>query len=718
MPKIQFSNGQIIEFKDMPSMEDIDSAAKSLNLQPLSPETQNQPEKKQDGFLKSIAKDVAGTLVVNPITRATEAVTRTLAPNSMAAKGFEQMQDEGQGQNVLGVNVPSIGNNPTRQIAGEALKTASYLFPYGKAATAIGGAVGSKIAGNVASGAIGGFSADAGFGLTDESKTVGEALTPGLGTAIGGAIPLAGPIVRGAGRAIAKTGSKAVDVVIPNSAREAQILQTYKANNPFFKRVVDVLAGTEKAPQTASKTITEKGLMGTKSGIGVQAKRASGSLWNDVISPRLKQAEVQVDLPEYFNTIERKIVETTPEAGRQKTLLNALNSVRDDYAGTNAVSLEKLQKLKEGWAEFIPEKFYKGENIAGSAKQVNGLLAEEARQTIYNTLGDDVKQAYLDYGNLLGLQKMGQVSMTGQKLKGGTGGLVSEIFSQSVTPIGTVAGQGVYKLGKGIEFIGNLGAKNLGEALGVNIKFPGDAAVDDISASFQRAKNTPNKQGGFVSLGQDASLPTKTQSNQMPKTISNTVIPKSSTKSPKVSSAKEAVAKGLTEEQFVKGQGTPMFHQSQGKDLIDIFSSSNRSNKPSYSTSGEGIYFASNKKVAKEIYGGTTNEVRLFPKNTLDLGDFDAMYLDGRKVNYAEVVSKNFKRTMQGLDELPEPEIQLTKISKKAKKWLQSNGYDSVEGMKGEMSSMSEIVVLDDSIIKTTSQLRTEYQTALKANKK
>jgi len=44
MPKIQFSNGQIIEFKDMPSMEDIDSAAKSLNLQPLSPETQNQPE--------------------------------------------------------------------------------------------------------------------------------------------------------------------------------------------------------------------------------------------------------------------------------------------------------------------------------------------------------------------------------------------------------------------------------------------------------------------------------------------------------------------------------------------------------------------------------------------------------------------------------------------------------------------------------------------------
>ena len=492
---------------------------------------------KPDGFLKSIVKDAAETLLVKPAARATEAITRTVAPNSLAAKGFEVMSDTGQGQQLLGIDVPTqkaFGEGGDRQIASDTLRTASYLFPYGKAASAVGGAVGSKIAGNVISGAGGGYLADTGFGLADENKTVNEALTPGLGTGIGAAIPLAGPIIRGAGRATSKVGSKIVEAVIPVGSREAQILQTYKANNPFFKRVGDVLAGTENAPQTAGKTVAEKGLVGTKSGIGVQAKRVSGSLWENLIAPRLDESKVQVDLPEYFNTIERQIIESTPEAGRQKSLLNALDSVREDYSGTTAISLKKLQQLKEGWTEFVPEKFYKGENIAGAAKQVNALLSKEARQTIYKELGDDVKQAYLDYGNLQGLTKMGQVSMTGSKLKGGTGGLVSEILSQTITPIGTIGGQGIYKIGKGIEFIGNIGAKNVGEALGVNLKFPGDAFLDDVTPKLDAAKknlkNPSNAQGGFVKnpFSQDANLPKKTQTNQIPKTQNKNVISKSS----------------------------------------------------------------------------------------------------------------------------------------------------------------------------------------------
>lgn len=494
----------------------------------------------QDGLLKSIAKDVAGTLVVNPITRATEAVTRLVAPNSLAAQGYEQLQAEGKGQDVLGVNVPSVkalGEGGGKQIVGEALKTASYLFPYGKVAQGVGGlALGaskltptaiaaSKIAGNVASGATGGYLADVGMGLTDSNQSVGEALTPGAGTVLGAAIPLAGPALRATGRATSKIGSKIGELGIPTTSREAQILQTYKANNPFFKRVGDVLAGTEKAPQTAAKTAVEKGLIGTKSGIGVQSKRAAGTLWNDVISPRLKASDQAVDLDGFFSKIENDIVTSTPEISRQKALLNALNSFKDDYAGINSVSLEKLQKLKEGWAEFIPEKAYKGENIAGAANQVRKLMANESRQTIYSQLGDDVKQAYFDYGNLQGLQKLGQVSMTGAKLKGGAGSFISEIASQAVTPITTVGGQAVYRLGNGIEFIGNLGAKNLGEALGIQggLKFPGDMAVDDISKSIKKT--------------QEKSLPIKTQTSQTIKTtpkidknvISDT-IPKQSLK--------------------------------------------------------------------------------------------------------------------------------------------------------------------------------------------
>lgn len=501
----------------------------SVYGEPKNLQTQPVEQPKGENILKSIAKDVAGTLVVNPVARATEAVTRTLAPNSQAAKGYEMLQQEGQGQDVLGVNVPSITGG-ARQVTGEALKTASYLFPYGKVAGVAGKALG-KIGGNVASGAAGGYLADAGVGLTDPKQTTGEALTPGMGTAIGAAIPLVGPTLRATGRATAKLGSKAVESVIPTSSREAGILQTYKANNPFFKRVADVLKGTEQAPTTAGKTVATEGLMGTKSQIGVQAKRAEQKLWDDVISPRLKASEQAVDLDGFFAKIQDDIITNNPEISRQKSLLNALQSFKDDYAGINSVSLEKLQKLKEGWAEFVPEKFYKGQNIAGNAKQVQALMANEARQTIYSQLGDDVKQAYFDYGNLQGLKKMGQVSMTGQKLKGGTGGLLSELLSQTITPIGTVGGQAVYRLGKGIEFVGNLGAKNLGEALGVNLKFPGDMAVDDISKTVKKAKSLPNKQGGFIKLGQDAKAPMATQANQTTRMTPKTSnIPKSSPK--------------------------------------------------------------------------------------------------------------------------------------------------------------------------------------------
>jgi len=50
MPKIKFSNGQIVEFKDMPSMQDIESAARSLNIQSTP---QPEPSKGFTGLEKA-----------------------------------------------------------------------------------------------------------------------------------------------------------------------------------------------------------------------------------------------------------------------------------------------------------------------------------------------------------------------------------------------------------------------------------------------------------------------------------------------------------------------------------------------------------------------------------------------------------------------------------------------------------------------------------------
>jgi len=175
-------------------------------------------------------------------------------------------------------------------------------------------------------------------------------------------------------------------------------------------------------------------------------------------------------------------------------------------------------------------------------------------------------------------------------------------------------------------------------------------------------------------------------------------------------------AKGKSLEEFVGGQKV-VYHQSQSKEPIVEFNQKDELGykKAYYSQAGEGIYFSPNKEVVQLKYGkegGQLVEAVLQPKKTLDLGDKDAMYFDGKIVNSGEIVVENFKRSQKGLEELPEPDIQLSTITKKAKKWLLEKGYDSAEGMKGEMWSAPEIVVLDKSIIKTKAQLKSIWEKA------
>ena len=99
--------------------------------------------------------------------------------------------------------------------------------------------------------------------------------------------------------------------------------------------------------------------------MGVGAKRAQTKLWENLVSPALKQSKTEVDLPSFFKEAEDKIVKENTDPTRQKVLLNALNSVKEDFGDVGKISMEQLQKYKEGWAKWVPEKAYKGKDISG-----------------------------------------------------------------------------------------------------------------------------------------------------------------------------------------------------------------------------------------------------------------------------------------------------------------------------------------------------------------
>ena len=300
------------------------------------------------------------------------------------------------------------------------------------------------------------------FGAKTYLQTGGDLEKSKEAALLSASVPAAGSVLKATGKGLA-------EAVIPISSKEAQLLQDYKAGTSFWDRVSNILSG-KGGIQTAGKTAFEKGLVGTESMIGVGAKRGLEPLWAETISPVLEKAKPQ-DMTSFWSDVEKSIKSQTKEVSRQKDLLEAFNALKEDYAGVNTATMPTLQDYKSGWASFVPEKYYKGKQIAGAFNEAKAIAADVARQKIYNTLPTgELKKAYLDYGNLIGLSELGQKAMTGGKLKGGFGSFWSAVKDMGLTPIGTIGGQTIYKVGQTVELVGKQGAKTVSDLISPDFK--------------------------------------------------------------------------------------------------------------------------------------------------------------------------------------------------------------------------------------------------------
>lgn len=269
------------------------------------------------------------------------------------------------------------------------------------------------------------------------------------------------------GKVLESVGAGVAKMFIPKSDAEAGMLQAYKAATPFVDRMKAILGvGSKKAPSTAASAAFEKGIAGTESFMGVSAKRTQNKLWTKLINPALEQSDVKIDIPSFIQEAETTITQETNDPTRLGVLKNAIDAIKEDFANIGEISLAQLQKYKEGWAEFVPEKAYKGQPIAGALNDVRNTLASLARTKIYSALGGNVKQAYLDYGNLHGITALGRKAMTGA-IKGGTGTTLKNLLEMATIPIGTLGGQTIYKVGQGVELFGRAGATVVRDVLGI-----------------------------------------------------------------------------------------------------------------------------------------------------------------------------------------------------------------------------------------------------------
>src|SRR3990167_4359745 len=302
-----------------------------------------------------------------------------------------------------------------------------------------------------------------GQAVVEALKTEGTAQLAGrIGVNIASFFIPTAPAVQVAGRAVTTAGRVATIAGIGLSAKEAPLIQAYKARLSVPQRILAALTGKDTRPVTNAETALRQNIFGTESIIGVQARRAATNLWSKVISPALKASSIKVSMPSFIDDIAKQIDEI-PELTRKSELTEALNAFKDDYGKVGEVSMEKLQQFKEGWAKFLPDKVYKGKAIASSFREIQNMAASQARNIIYKALNEvEGKAAYFDYGNLKNLQEMGQKAMTGSKLKGGAGSFVSGVYDKVITPVATTAGLTLYRTGEGLEFVGRQGVKILG----------------------------------------------------------------------------------------------------------------------------------------------------------------------------------------------------------------------------------------------------------------
>lgn len=278
--------------------------------------------------------------------------------------------------------------------------------------------------------------------------------------------------LKGAGAVLETTADVLETTGKASKAGAGKIYQS--AITPNVKEAEKILQAEIKgtvAPQTRASTALEQGIAGTQKGIAVKGGKIADKLYTEKIIPALEstKGKVTMNKQELFARVEDRIAKTV-DPTKKKSLIDAYEAIRQDYADfPDNFDLVTAQNLKKNLDEFTPEKIFRGQNVANELKVLNNDMANAIRSKTYGALEDvNIKKDYLDYGNLKELEKIGVKAITESGRFGGTGTLLSYLSDKALTPVKTIGGQVLYRIGDAFEVTGKKGLKTFADYLKAN----------------------------------------------------------------------------------------------------------------------------------------------------------------------------------------------------------------------------------------------------------
>ena len=150
-----------------------------------------------------------------------------------------------------------------KEVVGSAIQTGANFIP--------GVGIGGKLASKVGVGLATGYALDVGSKLQNKDKTTGKAFVPGIGTAVSGALPVAGAVVglgskilkrltKGIGSGLSGVSTKTIDSIIENPKMAQQVSKTLakEGNSKLLeKNAKEIINGVSTIRQQARKTYGE-----------------------------------------------------------------------------------------------------------------------------------------------------------------------------------------------------------------------------------------------------------------------------------------------------------------------------------------------------------------------------------------------------------------------------------------------------------------------------
>lgn len=537
--------------------------------------------------------------------------------------------------------------------------------------------------------------------IIEGKKPLISSLTPFL------TVPLdvTGTVGLGVGTSnLAKTGYKKAAPIVSEQLAKRQASRIAKETANADKIVGQIIQGTPEDIASAKKAL---------SSIDIQGVKTYDDL-NSVLDTRIKTISNKLDdtleqSPIYNQPLKigdmDKVITVDGATVRTNYVDDALNQLEDFYTKTNNIERKTAiqQLIKKGDTEGLSVKELNdiaklhGQDLSGfnaSGQLASGLSkqsAENTRKGLKSTAreiygGDAYAQADAELSNLIKtrdltkdmvdevnkLQQKVQERSLGEK----AGRLVFEVAN--LFTIGGLKGfvGAAIPRGRGLK---TLNALDLESILSKNLKQLQNATnqktekglINSLNKILQEYKKIPNKQGGFIKLPNQSSKPARNILNDQPTTNINSNISNISKSSPKSTpkSSLETQAKTMSKEDFVKGQGTPVYHGGK----VDTIHS--------------GLYVANNKIDASKYAISNKGKV------------------------YEYVIPKDLKLVSPREYDAFTGEGAIS--TRETSEYFLSKGYDGMKVANGDM------VIFNPSILKTKSQLEEIWKKAnSKANKK